>query len=133
MGIKCTLVTPERELFTGEVDYLSAQGMVGEFGVLPGHTPFITLLKAGIAYVETGDETKRFAVISGFCQVSGDHVIVLADEAYAEGEINIEQAKEEYKNVISELDKLKADDPEYNETTKRADRAKILIDIAEKK
>lgn len=133
MGIKCTLVTPERELFTGEVDYLSAQGMVGEFGVLPGHTPFITLLKAGIAYVETGDETKRFAVVSGFCQVSSDYVIILADEAYAEGEINREQAEEEYKNAISELDKLKPDDPKYNEITKRVDRAKVLIDIAEKR
>lgn len=133
MGIKCTLVTPERELFTGEVDYLSAQGMVGEFGVLPGHTPFITLLKAGIAYVETGDETKRFAVVSGFCQVSSDYVIILADEAYTEGEINREQAEEEYKNAISELDKLKPDDPKYNEITKRVDRAKVLIDIAEKR
>ncbi|MEA1994679.1 MAG: ATP synthase F1 subunit epsilon [Campylobacterota bacterium] len=133
MGIKCSLVTPERELFTGEVDYLCAQGMVGEFGVLPGHTPFITLLKAGIAYVETGDEIKRFALISGFCQVSGDYVIILADEAYTEGEINREQAEEEYKNAISELDKLKPDDPKYNEITKRVDRAKVLVDIAEKR
>ncbi len=133
MKIRCTLVTPERELFTGEVDYLCAQGVLGEFGILPGHAPFITLLKPGIAYVKMGNEIRRFAVISGFCQVSDDHAIILADEAYTEGEINKEEAEEEYKNATSELNKLKSDDPKYDETAKRVERAKVLVDIAEKR
>jgi len=74
-----------------------------------------------------------FAVISGFCQVSDDHAIILADEAYTEGEINKEEAEEEYKNATSELNKLKSDDPKYDETAKRVERAKVLVDIAEKR
>lgn len=129
--MRCTLVTPERELFSDDVDYLSAPGALGEFGILPGHAPFITLLKAGITYVEKEGETKRFALISGFCEVLSDNVIILADEAYTEGEVNKEQSRKEWEEAGNELSKLKPDDPKYDEIRKKLDRARVLVDIAE--
>jgi F-type H+-transporting ATPase subunit epsilon len=129
--MRCTLVTPERELFSDDVDYLSAPGALGEFGILPGHAPFITLLKAGIAYVEKKGEIKRFALISGFCEALSDNVIILADEAYTEDEVNKEQSRKEWDEARTELSILKPDDPKYNEIRKKLDRARVLVDITE--
>lgn len=79
------LVTPERTLFSGAVLELIAPGVLGEFGVLPGHANMLAELTAGrLSYRdETGE--KRMAAAGGFAEVTGDRVTVLLDDAvYAE-------------------------------------------------
>ena len=49
-----SLVSPERELFSGEVNQVDAPGVEGEFGVLPKHAPFMTVLKPGVVRIERG-------------------------------------------------------------------------------
>ena len=51
-----SLVSPERELFAGEVDQVDAPGSEGQFGVLPGHAPFMATLKPGVVEVFEGEE-----------------------------------------------------------------------------
>ncbi len=76
-----SLVSPERELFSGEVDQVDAPGSEGQFGVLPGHAPFMTTLKAGVVEVFEGDARTRLFVRSGFADVTPQGLTVLAEEA----------------------------------------------------
>ena len=79
------LVTPERTLFSGSVQELVAPGVLGEFGVLPGHANMLAELTAGrLAYRDESGE-KRMAAAGGFAEVTGERVTVLLDDAvYAE-------------------------------------------------
>jgi len=91
------LATPTRLLVSSEVDEVVAPGSEGYFGVLPGHAPFLTTLTAGELTYRHGREEEHLAVIGGFAEVSGDHVIILAEAAERPEEIDrarAEQAKQ---------------------------------------
>ncbi|MEM9937562.1 MAG: F0F1 ATP synthase subunit epsilon [Pseudomonadota bacterium] len=77
-----SLVSPARELFSGEVDHVIAPGTDGEFGVLVNHAPFMTTLKNGIVRVLDGDTVSmRLFVRGGFADVTPAGLTILAEEA----------------------------------------------------
>lgn len=76
-----SLVAPERELFAGEVDQVDAPGTEGDFGVLAGHEPLMTTLRAGEVVVRTGTGRRVFTVDGGFADITPDAFILLADGA----------------------------------------------------
>jgi F-type H+-transporting ATPase subunit epsilon len=76
-----SLVSPERELFSGEVDQVDAPGSEGDFGVLAGHAPFMTTLKEGRVKAYDGDETMVFDVRGGFADVTPEGLTILAEHA----------------------------------------------------
>ena len=76
-----SLVSPARELFSGEVDHVIAPGTDGEFGVLAHHAPFMTTLKNGVVRVLEGDTVKmRIFVRGGFADVTSAGLTILAEE-----------------------------------------------------
>ena len=79
---KVELVTPEGVVLDKEVEEIIAPGIQGEFGVLVGHTPMLTFIKPGIFSYLENDRFTRFAVGPGFCEVLGDSVTVLVEQAY---------------------------------------------------
>ena len=76
-----SLVSPERELFSGEVDQVDAPGSEGDFGVLAGHAPFMTTLKEGRVKAYEGDDTMVFEVRGGFADVTPAGLTILAEYA----------------------------------------------------
>ena len=76
-----SLVAPERELFSAEVDQVDAPGAEGDFGVLPGHAPFMTTLREGRVTVKDGATTKLFDIQGGFADVGPDGFTSLAEHA----------------------------------------------------
>jgi F-type H+-transporting ATPase subunit epsilon len=76
-----SLVSPERELFAGEVDQVDAPGSEGDFGVLAGHAPFMTTLKEGRVKAYEGDDTLVFEVRGGFADVTPAGLTILAEYA----------------------------------------------------
>ena len=76
-----SLVSPEREVFSGDVDQVDAPGSEGDFGVLVGHAPFMTTLKEGFVIVHQGDERLHFEVEGGFADVSPSGLTILAEHA----------------------------------------------------
>jgi F-type H+-transporting ATPase subunit epsilon len=76
-----SLVSPERELFSGEVDQVDAPGSEGDFGVLFGHAPFMTTLKEGRVKAYDGDDTLVFEVRGGFADVTPAGLTILAEYA----------------------------------------------------
>jgi F-type H+-transporting ATPase subunit epsilon len=78
-----SLVSPERELFSGDVDQVDAPGSEGDFGVLAGHAPFMTTLKEGRVKAYDGDVTLTFDVRGGFADVTAEGLTILAEFAQA--------------------------------------------------
>jgi F-type H+-transporting ATPase subunit epsilon len=90
------VVSVERSLYEGEVEFLVANGAVGEIGVLARHAPLMTILKPGplrIQEVIGGPEEVLF-VGGGFLEVLPDRVTVLADVAEHADEISVDRAEE---------------------------------------
>ncbi|HYL79923.1 MAG TPA: F0F1 ATP synthase subunit epsilon [Candidatus Acidoferrum sp.] len=87
------VVTPDRLVVSDEVTELMAPGSEGYFGVLPGHTPFITTLAIGELTYWRGREERHLAVTWGYVEVLGEKVIVLAETAEHAEEIDAERAR----------------------------------------
>jgi F-type H+-transporting ATPase subunit epsilon len=90
------VVSVERSLFEGEVEFLIANGVEGELGVLARHAPLMTILKPGALRIQetyAGPEQVLF-VGGGFLEVLPDRVTVLADVAEHAEEISVERAEE---------------------------------------
>jgi len=79
--IRFSLVAPERELFSGEVDQVDAPGTEGDFGVLSGHEPFMTTLRAGDVVVRDGATQRVFTIEGGFADITPDSFTLLAEKA----------------------------------------------------
>ncbi len=80
-----SLVTPEREIYAGEVDQVVAPGVEGEFGVLAGHAPFMTVLKLGDVTVLIGAEKHVYEIQGGFADVTPQGLTILAEHAVEYG------------------------------------------------
>jgi F-type H+-transporting ATPase subunit epsilon len=76
-----SLVSPQRELFAGDVDQVDAPGIEGDFGVLANHAPFMTTLKEGQIRVYNDGQVRTFDVRGGFADVTPDGLTVLAEHA----------------------------------------------------
>jgi F-type H+-transporting ATPase subunit epsilon len=76
------LVSPERLLFSGEVDQVDVPGSEGDFGVLAGHAPLVSSLRPGIMRVTVNNQTQDMIVLGGFAEIATDgKLTVLADLA----------------------------------------------------
>jgi len=90
------VVSVERSLYEGEVEFIIANGADGELGVLARHAPLMTILKPGPLRIQEtfGGEEQLLFVGGGFLEVLPDRVTVLADVAEHADEISIEKAEE---------------------------------------
>jgi F-type H+-transporting ATPase subunit epsilon len=74
-------VSPERVLFSGEVDQVDLPGVEGDMGILAGHAPLVTSLRPGILTIFNGGSREAVVVIGGFAEVGPAGLTVLADRA----------------------------------------------------
>jgi F-type H+-transporting ATPase subunit epsilon len=87
------IVTPDRSLGRDEVDEVELPGSEGYFGVLPGHTPLLSMLKVGELWYRVAQEKRHFAVAGGFVEVLPDRVTVLADIGERAEDIDLARAE----------------------------------------
>src|SRR3990170_598483 len=81
MPIHLDIVTPERLVYSDEVDEVVAPGSQGELGILPHHAPLLTTLGLGELRIRKGGTEESFAIIGGFLQVRPDRAVVMAEPA----------------------------------------------------
>ncbi len=118
------IVTPERLAFSEEVDEVTLPGSVGEFGILPGHVPFLSSLQIGIVSTRQDGREIYYAVSGGFIEVHEDHVIVLAETAERSDEIDVDRArtsKERAEKILREVQE--EDESHFNRAELRLKRA----------
>jgi F-type H+-transporting ATPase subunit epsilon len=94
MPLQLEIVTPERLAYSGEVDMVLVPGVDGELGILPHHAPLVSLLGLGELRLRRGQDEESFAIVGGFLQVRPDKVVVMAETADLDSEIDLERARE---------------------------------------
>lgn len=93
-NIKLEVVTPEKAVVDEDAKIVVAPGDLGEFGVLPGHTTFLTTLKTGtLRYTDASDQEHYVFVSGGFAEALPDKVTVLAESAERRRDIDLARAK----------------------------------------
>jgi F-type H+-transporting ATPase subunit epsilon len=98
------LVAPERLLASELVDMVVAPGAEGDFGVLPQHSLFMSLLRPGVIEVHDGGAIRqRIFVGGGFAEVNERGCIVLAEEALPVEDIELDKARQRLKNAQEDL------------------------------
>lgn len=126
------IVTPERRVVREEVDEVVCPGIEGEFGVLPGHTAFLTALKIGELSYRTGNETKYIAITWGYAEVDGSRVEILADMAETAEEIDLRRAEEAKARAEARL-RGQPEELEFEKAQVSLEKAVIRIQVAGKK
>jgi F-type H+-transporting ATPase subunit epsilon len=93
MPIRCEVVSQDRIVFQGDVDIVNLPGADGDMGILPNHSPVLTLLRYGVVSVKTKTDEQFFTVAGGVAEVQPDLVTILADAAENVDEIDIQRAE----------------------------------------
>ncbi len=87
------IVTPDRAIVHDQVDEVQVPGTEGYFGVLPGHTPLLSMLQVGQLWYRKGAEKFYLSVAFGLAEVLPDRVVVLAQIAERADEIDVDRAQ----------------------------------------
>ena len=105
--LKLTLVTPERKFITDlDVEEVIVPGFRGELNIMPGHAPLVTTLGTGtLRYKEKGASEWVQSVVSwGYCEVSPEGVLVLAETVETKDKVDLERAERALKTSQSQLE-----------------------------
>lgn len=114
------LVSPEKLVFSGEVEQVVVPGAEGEFGVLAGHAPFVSTLKAGILTIHAGGQAKRLVVRGGFAEASPTGLTVLAELAVPVEEMDAARLAAAIRNAEEDVADAKTDSARAKAETKLA-------------
>lgn len=126
-GLKLTIVSPEKELYSGDVDIVLAPGIDGQLGILPNHAPLITQLADGELCTRVGEEEYYFAIHGGFMHVLPDRVIVLADVAERADEIDIERAQAARQRAMELLAEAPPEERRLTEVALRRSAVRLKV------
>lgn len=104
------LVSPERELFNGDVDHVVVPGSEGEFGVSPNHAPVMSVIKPGALKVINEGAERRIFVNGGFADVTPEGLTVLAEEALDLADVDPAKLEQDLKDAQDDLRDANNDD-----------------------
>ncbi len=128
--IRLRLVTSSRLLLDEEVDEVAAPGALGEFGVLPNHISFLTLLEIGEMSYKQGVERRHLAVSGGYAEVLDDVMTVLANAAEYADEIDMERARRAMERAERQMEALGREDKEFLAAEAALRRALLRMQVA---
>jgi F-type H+-transporting ATPase subunit epsilon len=110
------ITTHERVVFDEDVDEICAKGTQGEFGILPGHIPFMSALEIGVAKIIINGKNEFFTIMGGIFQLKDNEALILTQVAERAEEIDVERAaeakrraQERLENEIDNLDVQRAE------------------------
>ena len=91
--LKVDVVNAEESLFSGNAEFVALPGIEGELGILPGHTPLITLIRPGLVRIrKSAQDEEEIFVAGGVLEIQPFHVIVLADVAIRSKDLDVAKA-----------------------------------------
>ncbi len=124
-----SLVSPERELFSGEVDQVVVPGSDGQFGALVNHAPLMSVVKSGVIRIITGNQETKMYVGGGIVDVSGKGVAILAEDAVDLNSIDKAAFEKDLKNAQEDLRDAK-NDAEKAKASKSVERLESILAAA---
>lgn len=130
--IKLEIVTAEKQIYSEDVDMVVAPGVEGYLGILPHHTPLMTMLQAGELRVKKEGQEICMVITGGFLEVRPDKVVILADAAERVEEIDVCRAEAAKKRAEERL-KAKAPDIDVARAQAALSRAIVRIKVTERR
>src|SRR6185369_5452234 len=112
-SFRLRIVTPERQLLDQDVEEVTAPGAAGEFGVLPDHITFLTVLAPGRLVYKTGGRRYVLAIFGGYAEVADNVMTVLADGAELAAEIDASRAEQTLRDSEAKLTALDPAAPDF--------------------
>lgn len=103
------IVTPDGLVFSEPIEHLRAPGSEGSFGVLVGHTPFMTPLAVGQVDVTQGGKVRLLATSGGFIEVGPDRTVILAQTAEFAEDVDVERAEDALQRAEERLKAVRPD------------------------
>ncbi|MEC9422871.1 MAG: F0F1 ATP synthase subunit epsilon [Nitrospinota bacterium] len=133
MSQKLTLsvVTPEKQLVSEEVDQVNAPGSEGDFGVLYDHAPILTNLRSGQLSYENDGESTALVISGGYLEVTDNRVTILAESGEFLHEIDRERAERARSQAEEKLSNPDLSEEEFSETQKKLFRAIARLENSE--
>jgi F-type H+-transporting ATPase subunit epsilon len=126
-----SIVTPEKQLVSEEVDQVNVPGSEGDLGILYDHAPILTNLRSGQLSYEKEGETVVLVVSGGYLEVTDNRVTVLAETGEFLHEIDRERAERAHDEAEKMLGKTDISEEEYIETQKKLFRAIARLENSE--
>ncbi len=126
------VLTPEGEVFSGEVRQVSTRTAVGEIGILANHAPLLASLRpAELRLHLDGSETRRYAQAHGWLQVFGNHARLLLEEAIAPEDLDTGVLKEQLADADQRLAESEEGSGKRARAQKDHDRTEAFLAIAQ--
>ena len=124
------LVSPEKLLFSDQVDQVDLPGVEGDFGVLAGHAPIVAMLRPGIATIISGTVRVRFVVLGGLAEFSQGELTILADSASSTDEFDLSEFKAQIEQMQADLANKSVGDELDSAIARLDDFKAIHVDLA---
>lgn len=132
-SLRLRIVTPERLLLDEEVEEVVAPGAAGEFGVLPDHIAFLTVLAPGRLVYRSGNQRTVLAIFGGYAEVADNVMTVLADGAEPARQIDLEAARRAQEEAENALKAIDVDAPEFGAARRALDCQAARVAAASEK
>ena len=133
MTLHLEIVTPERLVYSDDVDRVQVPGSDGELGILPHHAPLVATLGVGELRIIKGSSEESIAVIGGFLQVRPDKVVVMAESADLASEIDLETAQQARRDAEKAIEGAAAGTPDLSAARAELQRSLLRIRVAERR
>lgn len=124
-----TVVTRERKIVETDAVEVVLPAYDGEIGVLPGHTPLLTLLKVGVMRYRNDGNPQSLVISWGFAEILPERVIVMAETARLPQEMDAATAESEKAKLEKELADLSSHDPQFAEVEARLEESVAMITV----
>ena len=124
------LVTPEREVWSGEADFVTARGVDGDLGVLPGHAPLLAALAVGPVFIDAGGSRTAVAVDGGFLHVAHDDDVTRVDILAEHALLSDELAQDDADSRERRAEELRSED-RLDEAREEEAKAAVRRRVAE--
>jgi F-type H+-transporting ATPase subunit epsilon len=128
--LRLEVVTPDRLVLSTDADVVVCPGVEGQFGVLVGHTPFLSALAIGEMYYRLGGATEHLCVSGGFAEVTGEKVTIVAEAAERSSEIDLERARRAQERAERRLAAAKTEEIDYVRAEAALRRAMVREKVA---
>lgn len=123
------IVTPEKIIYSGEVDEIIINTADGEIAILPHHVNLMTKVLPGEMTLKTGSKTQHMAITGGFLEVSNNKITLLADYAVQAEEIQVNKALEAQKRAEEILKRKESGLTAQDLANAQAELAKAILEL----
>ena len=129
MSVRVDIVTPTAIAFSGDANTVEAPGFLVEFGVLPGHTPFLSVVRPGLVTIHTAAGDHRFVVGTGFVEAGPDRLVVLTEQFERAEDVDKDAARKQLDEANKVLGTVDPDSGDFKNAERDAALARARLAV----